>query len=38
VGETDPTPEQAQSLQWVALGLLGAAAIGIWWMESRRHA
>lgn len=38
VGETDPTPEQAQSLRWVALGMLSIALVGLWWMESRRHA
>jgi hypothetical protein len=38
VGETSPTPEQAQAFRWIAVGLLGVAAIGLWWMESRRHA
>jgi hypothetical protein len=38
VGDTLPTPEQANTFRWVAAGLLGAAVIGLWWMESRRHA
>lgn len=33
-----PTEEQASAMRWTAVALLGLAAVGLWWMESRRHA
>lgn len=39
VGVDEPlTPDQTSALRWTAAALLGLAAIGLWWMENRRHA
>jgi hypothetical protein len=38
VGETSPFALVRSTFSWAAVGMLGLAAIGLWWMESRRHA